>query len=51
LVTVGATLGFGDSDAQQIVDFLEAVAGQPIGDTENVRFKFRSIRLLFGFET
>ena len=34
-VTLGATLGLGESFAQQIVDFLEAVAGKPIGETDN----------------
>ena len=50
-VTLGATLGVGNSAAEQVVDFLEAVAGQPIGETQDVRFTYRSIRFLFGFET
>ena len=50
-ITLGATVGWGDSEARQLVNFLEAVAGRPIGESRDVRFHYRVIRFLFGFET
>jgi hypothetical protein len=49
-LTLGFTVGFGSSDVQQLVDFLEAVAGEPIAEVGQVRSQYRSLRLLIGFE-